>query len=197
MRPFVNTVIGFASGILFILATKQVLGSHEDDEEEEEELGPDKLHQVGWRKMVLIMFVMTLHSLTEGVGKFSGYILRLRSPRRCIFLSICDGLTSCTYKFMLPYLVLFLFLLLPGIGVSFGGNKGMQLGKFISLSLAVHNIPEGLAVGLVLTSRKVSKIRAGRCVCLCVCVCVWEKNDTHIASCCIFAEVTMLEINKH
>jgi zinc transporter ZupT len=61
MRPFVNTVIGFASGILFILATKQVLGSHEDDEEEEEELGPDKLHQVGWRKMVLIMFVMTLH----------------------------------------------------------------------------------------------------------------------------------------
>lgn len=51
------------SGILFILATKQVLGGHES----EEELGPDSLN-VGWEKMVLIMFVMTLHSLTEGVG---------------------------------------------------------------------------------------------------------------------------------
>jgi hypothetical protein len=45
--------------------------------------------------------------------------------------------------------------------VSFGGIKGMQLGQFIALSLAVHNIPEGLAVGLVLTTRKVSKVRAG------------------------------------
>lgn len=49
-----------------------------------------------------------------------------------------------------------------GIGVSFGGSKGMQVGQFIALSLAVHNVPEGLAVGLVLTSRKVSTIRAGK-----------------------------------
>jgi hypothetical protein len=56
-----------AAGILFILATKQVLGGSEA-EEEAEELGPDKLN-VGWEKMVLIMFVMTLHSLTEGVGE--------------------------------------------------------------------------------------------------------------------------------
>jgi len=55
------------TGILFILATKQALGGHEA--EEEEELGPDSLTQAGWEKMVLIMFVMTLHSLTEGVGK--------------------------------------------------------------------------------------------------------------------------------
>lgn len=48
-----------------------------------------------------------------------------------------------------------------GIGVSFGGIKGMQLGQFIALSLAVHNIPEGLAIGIVLTTRKVSKVRAG------------------------------------
>lgn len=54
------------TGILFILATKQVLGSHES----EEEVGPDSLNNVGWQKMVLIMFVMTLHSLTEGIGTY-------------------------------------------------------------------------------------------------------------------------------
>ena len=58
-------------GILFILATKQALGGHES---EEDELGPDSLSQAGWEKMVLIMFVMTLHSLTEGVGKFFCHI---------------------------------------------------------------------------------------------------------------------------
>jgi zinc transporter ZupT len=42
-----------------------------------------------------------------------------------------------------------------------GGKTGMQFGPFVSLSLALHNIPEGLAVALVLTQRKVSVLRAG------------------------------------
>jgi len=46
-------------------------------------------------------------------------------------------------------------------GVSFGGNSGMQLGQFISFSLAMHNVPEGLAVALVMTTRKVSTFRTG------------------------------------
>jgi hypothetical protein len=46
-----------------------------------------------------------------------------------------------------------------GIGVSFGGKSGTQLGQFISLSLGIHNIPEGLAVALVMRSRGFTKLR--------------------------------------
>jgi zinc transporter ZupT len=46
-----------------------------------------------------------------------------------------------------------------GIGVSFGGSKA--LGLFISLALAIHNIPEGLAISLVLVPRGVGWVRAG------------------------------------
>jgi zinc transporter, ZIP family len=44
------------------------------------------------------------------------------------------------------------------IGVSFGG--GEALGLFISLALAVHNIPEGLAISLVLVPRGVGWVHA-------------------------------------
>ena len=104
----VRTFCGFLVGILFILVTKKVLDKFDDM----------KVVDIGGasaQRMFLIVIVMTLHSLTEGIG----------------------------------------------IGVSFGGASGMKLGQFISFSLAVHNIPEGLAVGLVMTSRKVSCIRTG------------------------------------
>jgi ZIP family zinc transporter len=101
----VRTAFGVFLGLAFILCTKQFLDAHED-------LKVGELSAADARKVILIMFVMTLHSFSEGVG----------------------------------------------IGVSFGGSHGKELGMFISASLAVHNIPEGLAVAIVLLPRKMSKI---------------------------------------
>jgi zinc transporter ZupT len=46
-----------------------------------------------------------------------------------------------------------------GVGVSFG--EGEDFGSFISLAIAVHNIPEGLAISLVLVPRGTSASAAG------------------------------------
>ncbi|KAK8364733.1 hypothetical protein V6Z11_A02G002500 [Gossypium hirsutum] len=43
-----------------------------------------------------------------------------------------------------------------GVGVSFAGSKGFTQGLLVTLAIAVHNIPEGLAVSTVLASRGVS-----------------------------------------
>eukprot|EP01138_Halocafeteria_seosinensis_P002756 gb/GECG01002817.1/.p1 GENE.gb/GECG01002817.1/~~gb/GECG01002817.1/.p1 ORF type:complete len:424 (+),score=32.55 gb/GECG01002817.1/:1-1272(+) len=46
------------------------------------------------------------------------------------------------------------------IGVSFGGDSGDTFGLFIAATLAVHNIPEGLATSLVLVPHKVPLLDA-------------------------------------
>lgn len=102
-----RTALGCVLGLLFILGTKGFLDRNGDVQ-----LG--SLSGADTKKILLIIFVMTLHSFSEGVG----------------------------------------------IGVSFGGEHGNSLGVFISASLAVHNIPEGLAVAIVLLPRKVSKATA-------------------------------------
>ncbi len=45
-----------------------------------------------------------------------------------------------------------------GVGVSFG--DGETLGMFITMAIAVHNIPEGLAISLVLIPRGTSVVKA-------------------------------------
>ena len=46
-----------------------------------------------------------------------------------------------------------------GVGVSYGGRAGF--GNLISAAIAIHNIPEGLAIGLVMIPRGVSTFHAG------------------------------------
>jgi zinc transporter ZupT len=45
------------------------------------------------------------------------------------------------------------------VGVSFSG--GLDLGLFITTAIAIHNIPEGLAISLVLIPRGTSPLKAG------------------------------------
>ncbi len=46
-----------------------------------------------------------------------------------------------------------------GVGVSFGG--GEKLGLFITVAIAIHNIPEGLAVALVMVPKGTKTWKAG------------------------------------
>ena len=47
-----------------------------------------------------------------------------------------------------------------GVGVSFAGSKGFSQGLLITIAIAVHNIPEGLAVSMLLSSKGVSPQKA-------------------------------------
>ena len=102
-----RTAAGALVGLLFINVTEKFLSGHE-------ELSVGGLAGADAKRALLIFFVMTLHSFSEGVG----------------------------------------------IGVSFGGVHGSELGVFISASLAVHNIPEGLAMAVTLMPRGSSLVTA-------------------------------------
>jgi len=99
----IRTVVGAFAGLVFINVTERLLADYDD-------LSVGGLAGADAKRALLIFFVMTLHSFSEGVG----------------------------------------------IGVSFGGAHGSELGVFISASLAVHNIPEGLAMSVTLMPRGTS-----------------------------------------
>lgn len=98
-------LVGCIGGVAFIFASKRWLGHHEH-------LKFSGMEGAGAQRMLLIIAVMFLHSISEGVG----------------------------------------------IGVAFASASGHKFGVFITATLAVHNIPEGLAIALVLIPRKVHVI---------------------------------------
>lgn len=89
-----QTVIGAALGLVFIVITQRVL--------ERYDVSFGEVQGASARRMLLIVVVMTVHSFAEGAA----------------------------------------------VGVSFGG--GRALATAITLAIAVHNIPEGLAISAVL-----------------------------------------------
>jgi zinc transporter ZupT len=100
-----RTIAGALLGVAFIEVARGRLGHRE-------ELVLGQLRGADAAKALLIVGVMTVHSLSEGVG----------------------------------------------VGVAFGG--GEALGVFITTAIAVHNIPEGLAISLVLVPRGARAIQA-------------------------------------
>ncbi|HET7321438.1 MAG TPA: hypothetical protein VFI96_03015, partial [Longimicrobiaceae bacterium] len=100
-----TTALGVVVGILFVILSSRILGRHQ-------ELEWGSLKGADARRSLLLLGIMTAHSLTEGVG----------------------------------------------LGVSFGG--GAELGVLITVVLALHNIPEGLAISLTMVPQGASVKRA-------------------------------------
>lgn len=98
-------LLGVALGLVFITLSHGYL-------EGRETLKVGRLEGADALKGLMMVGVMTVHSVTEGVG----------------------------------------------VGVSFGG--GAELGLFITLAIAAHNVPEGLAISLILVPRGESVARA-------------------------------------
>lgn len=99
-------IAGIAFGVIFMTVAHNLLNNRKD-------LHVGALNGANAIKALMIVGVMTLHSISEGVG----------------------------------------------VGVSFGG--GEALGELITAAIAIHNIPEGLAISLVLVPRGISVLKSG------------------------------------
>ena len=94
--------VGLLLGVLLVVVTNIFL----PEESQENTSGFD------FRKVLIVVGIMTAHSFAEGIG----------------------------------------------VGVSFGGREG--LGQVISTAIAIHNIPEGIAISLVMIPRGFTKLKA-------------------------------------
>jgi zinc transporter ZupT len=100
-----RTIIGLLLGVVLIALCHRAIDGHDG-------LAVGQLRGADARKAIMIVGIMTAHSIAEGVG----------------------------------------------VGVSYGG--GEALGTLITAAIAVHNVPEGLAISLVLVPRGASVLAA-------------------------------------
>ena len=98
-------IVGVVLGLALIILARKWLDGHGD-------VGIEAMTKADFRKMLMIIGIMTVHSFAEGVG----------------------------------------------VGVAYG--NGQMFGTVITTAIAIHNIPEGLAISLVLIPRGVSVWRA-------------------------------------
>ena len=100
----------------------------------------------------------TLAGALLGLGFIVAARRLLRQDERPAVFAGMGGLDARKALLIVGVMTLHSFTEGVAIGVSFGG--GEALGLFISLALTVHNIPEGLAISLVLVPRGVGWVRA-------------------------------------
>ncbi len=82
----------------------------------------------------------------------------LLSHRKQLSFASLDGADALKALAIVGAMTVHSFTEGAGVGVSFGG--GQRLGLLIAIAIAVHNIPEGLAVSLVLVPRGTGVLRA-------------------------------------
>jgi zinc transporter ZupT len=87
--------------------------------------------------LIGLIFILASHSWLEGKEDLSISNLKGVDARKAILILGVMTLHSFTEG--------------VGVGVSFGGDEG--LGIFITAAIALHNIPEGLAISLVMIPR--------------------------------------------
>ena len=91
-----------------------------------------------------VLFMTLMHRLLEG--------------RDDLHIGALQGASALKALLIVGVMTLHSFAEGIGVGVSFGG--GEALGELITTAIAIHNIPEGLAISVVLVPRGVSAWRA-------------------------------------
>lgn len=138
------TIIGGGvGGVAAILASKPLLGAWGGAESVFE-----GLESANARKALLLCLVMFAHSMTEGVG--IGVSFMAGDPHTHTHTHAPGGAAHITSS---------------SSSSSSGGSGSSSgsvwsLGRFVSLSLAIHNIPEGLATCLTLVPRGIPPLEA-------------------------------------
>jgi zinc transporter, ZIP family len=107
----------------------------------------------GWKSSA----ASVLLGLVAG-GAFIAASRRLLQRDRHAHFGSVDGAAAIPMLMIVGIMTIHSFTEGVGVGVSFGG--GEELGLVIALAIAIHNVPEGLAISLVLVPRGVSVGRA-------------------------------------
>lgn len=93
---------------------------------------------------------LTLLGVLAGLGAIV-VANRLLSRRRDVKLADMQGASAAKALLILGIMTAHSFAEGVGVGVSFAGSEG--LGAYITTAIAFHNVPEGLAIALVLIPR--------------------------------------------
>lgn len=94
-----------------------------------------------------------------GMILLTRWIMKLRVPDEGELVAELDGADLRKMILIMTVMTIHSFAEGIGVGVSFGGRE--NFGEFVSTAIAIHNIPEGLAIGLIMIPRGVSIFKAG------------------------------------